>query len=616
MGAFFVYILKSAVCLALFYLFYRLLLSRETFHRFNRVALLGLLLLSCLIPLAEVTLEEPMEVSRQLFTWEELLLMADVDGEVAEAEAVAAPVLTGRVCLLAVYLIGMVVLFLWRVGSLCRMFRLMRRSTVVRREKDFTLITHRKEIAPFSWMRFVVVSEKDLDENGDEILAHECAHIRRRHSIDLLVADVCILFQWFNPAAWLLKQELQDIHEYEADESVINQGIDAKRYQLLLIKKAVGTRLYSMANSFNHSSLKKRITMMLRKKSNPWARLKYLYVLPLAAMAVAAFARPEISNELNEISAVKVNDLTAIVKPDEVKIDETAPLQSPKTVKLTGLVKDKADFTPIASASVLIKGTNQGTIADLDGKFVLEVPEKGCVLALSFIGYATQEVAIPAGTKQVEVLLEKDGSDKPNYIPVPTDSPVYQVVEEMPEFPGGMAACLKFLGENIKYPAEAMKAGKQGKVIVQFVVEKDGSISNPQVVRSVDSELDGEAIRVVSIMPKWKPGYQKGEPVAVKFTIPVAFRLTGDNTPADTTNMFRIRADKEGVGFSVGNFRVYNVGEEPLILVDGVEADRATLNRIVEKIESVEVKKGEASVAQYGEKAKNGVILVVTKKDK
>lgn len=355
--------------------------------------------------------------------------------------------------------------------------------------------------------------------------------------------------------------------------------------------------------------------MMLRKKSNPWARLKYLYVLPLAAMAVAAFARPEISNELNEISAVKVNDLTAIVKPDEVKIDETAPLQSPKTVKLTGLVKDKADFTPIASASVIIKGTNQGTIADLDGKFVLEVPEKGCVLALSFIGYATQEVAIPAGTKQVEVLLEKDDSNKPNYTPVPTDSPVYQVVEEMPEFPGSMAACMKYLGENIKYPAEAMKAGKQGKVIVQFVVEKDGSISNPQVVRSVDPELDGEAIRVVSIMPKWKPGYQKGEPVAVKFTIPVTFRLTGGSTPADTTNVVKIRADK-GMNLSVGNFRVYNVGEEPLILVDGVEADWATLNRIVEKIESVEVKKGEASVAQYGEKAKNGVILVVTKKDK
>ena len=124
-------------------------------------------------------------------------------------------------------------------------------------------------------MKFVVISEKDLKENREEILTHEYAHIRKRHSIDLLIADICIFFQWFNPASWLLKQELQNIHEFEADESVIAQGIDAKKYQLLLIKKAVGTRLYSMANSFNHSSLKKRITMMLKKKSNPWARLKY-----------------------------------------------------------------------------------------------------------------------------------------------------------------------------------------------------------------------------------------------------------------------------------------------------------------------------------------------------
>lgn len=356
--------------------------------------------------------------------------------------------------------------------------------------------------------------------------------------------------------------------------------------------------------------------MMLRKKSNPWARLKYLYVLPLAAMAVAAFARPEISNELNEISAVKVNDLTAIVKPDEVKIDETAPLQSPKTMKINGKVKDKADFEPIAGVSVLIKGTNQGTIADLEGNFVLEVPEKGCVLSLSFIGYATQEVAIPAGTKQVEVLLEKDGSDKPNYIPVPTDSPVYQVVEEMPEFPGGIGACLEFLAKNVQYPAEAMKAGKQGKVIVQFVVEKDGSVSNPQVVRSVDPDLDAEAIRVTSTMPKWKPGYQKGEPVAVKFTIPVAFKLSSEGAQADSAlNVIAINPGAGNTGVSVGNFRVYNVGEEPLILIDGVEADRATLNKIAEKIESIEVKKGDAS-ARYGEKAKNGVLLVVTKKDK
>ena len=334
MGAFFVYIVKSAVCLAVFYLFYRLLLSRETFHRFNRIALLGILILSCAIPFAEVTMKEPMEVSQQLLTWEELLLMADLN-RTATVEAAPVSAITWREVLLMVYLLGIVFFFLRNVWSLTRMLRLIKGSTLVRQENGITLITHQKEIAPFSWMKFVVISEKDLKENGEEILTHEYAHIRKRHSIDLLIADICIFFQWFNPASWLLKQELQNIHEFEADESVIAQGIDAKKYQLLLIKKAVGTRLYSMANSFNHSKLKKRITMMLKEKSNPWARLKYLYVLPLAAIAVTAFARPEISGKMDEISAVKVNDFVQIVgtKVPEKKVEvlkDTVKKDAPK----------------------------------------------------------------------------------------------------------------------------------------------------------------------------------------------------------------------------------------------------------------------------------------------
>ena len=294
MGAFFVYIVKSAVCLAVFYLFYRLLLSRETFHRFNRIALLGILILSCAIPFVEVTMKEPMEVSQQLLTWEELLLMADLN-RTATIEAAPVSAITWREVLLMVYLLGIVFFFLRNVWSLTRMLRLIKGSTLVRQENGITLITHQKKIAPFSWMKFVVISEKDLKENGEEILTHEYAHIRKRHSIDLLIADICIFFQWFNPASWLLKQELQNIHEFEADESVIAQGIDAKKYQLLLIKKAVGTRLYSMANSFNHSSLKKRITMMLKKKSNNWARLKLALLVPVGFAALSAFARPETS---------------------------------------------------------------------------------------------------------------------------------------------------------------------------------------------------------------------------------------------------------------------------------------------------------------------------------
>ena len=182
------------------------------------------------------------------------------------------------------------------------------------------LILTYQPVAPFSWMQTIVISRKDFEESGIEIMTHEMAHIKARHSIDLLISEICILFHWFNPSVWLLRQELQNIHEYEADESVLNQGVDAKRYQLLLIKKAVGAqRFTSMANSFNHSSLKKRIAMMLKQKSSPWARLKYLYVLPLAALTVVAFARPEISHELEKISSVKISEIIPVQEKKEPK---------------------------------------------------------------------------------------------------------------------------------------------------------------------------------------------------------------------------------------------------------------------------------------------------------
>ena len=327
MGIFFVYILKSSVCLAVFYLFYRLLLSRETFHRFNRVALLSILLLSCLLPLVEVTVEKQTEVHQTMMTLEQWLMLADMMNttNVAELQIEEVTVTWIQVALL-VYLAG-ILLFAFRNGySLLKLGNLLRSG----RKEDLskytdggekvTLIVHDHDIAPFSWMKYIVISQKDLDENGREILIHELAHIQNRHSWDLLVADICIFFQWFNPASWLLKQELQNIHEYEADETVIEKGVDAKQYQLLLIKKAVGAqRFTSMANSFNHSSLKKRIAMMLKQKSSPWARLKYLYVLPLAALTVVAFARPEISHELEKILSVKISEIIPVQEKKEPK---------------------------------------------------------------------------------------------------------------------------------------------------------------------------------------------------------------------------------------------------------------------------------------------------------
>ena len=358
MGVFFIYILKSSVCLVLFYLFFRLLLSKETFHRFNRMALLGVLFFSLLIPCIEVTTRHQVEVQQAVLSIEQLLLMAELEATPANVGAVQeTPTISWVQIVLLVYLAGILFLACRNIYSLICLFRLIHSGKHEKLEKGVTLVVHNQEIAPFSWMKYIVISRKDLEENGREILIHEMAHIHHRHSVDLLVADICIFFQWFNPGAWLLKQELQNIHEYEADETVINEGVNAKEYQLLLIKKAVGTRLYSMANSFNHSKLKKRITMMLKEKSNPWARLKYLYVLPLAAIAVTAFARPEISEKVEEISAVKVNDLAEIVekKSEENVVKEPIDTTNNKVV-VVGYRTEKKD-------SVLTSGKKKVAIS-------------------------------------------------------------------------------------------------------------------------------------------------------------------------------------------------------------------------------------------------------------
>ena len=315
MGAFFAFMLKSSLCLAMFYLFYRLLLSKETFHRFNRMALLGMLVLSCLLPMLVVTVQESLFIGQDWGMMEDMMQEVDTKREGVFIETSAS--FPWNALVLLVYAAGILFFVMRLLWSLARMYGLLRTCRMEQMADGITLFVHRKKISPFSWMKVIVVSEEDLEENRGPVLMHECAHIKNHHSWDLLLVEVCIFFQWFNPAAWLLKQELQAIHEFEADKWVIKHGIDAKHYQLLLIKKAVGERLFYMANSLNHGSLKKRIGMMIRKKSNPWARMKYLYVFPLSVVAVVTFARPEVANGFDVVSDARMSQLALAVGIDE-----------------------------------------------------------------------------------------------------------------------------------------------------------------------------------------------------------------------------------------------------------------------------------------------------------
>ena len=303
MGAFLFYLLKSGCCLVIFYIFFKLMMSRSTFFRFNRITLLVGLSGCTLLPLIELTTTEETFLHTPLYAIHEILqsteqvmsnpeepgneiLLSEKNTEISSLNWI--PVTLGTI-----YGAGALLTFVWLSVSTCRLAQLIRMSEK-KRYGNYILVIPRQPIASFSWGRYIVVSASDYSRQSEEVLLHEMMHLRNHHTLDLLFMQIFLLVHWFNPVIWLLKRELQEIHEFEADNGVINTGVDATKYQLLLVKKAVGTRLYSMANGFNHSKLKKRITMMLKERTNRWARLKLLLAVPVMSGALYVFAQPEV----------------------------------------------------------------------------------------------------------------------------------------------------------------------------------------------------------------------------------------------------------------------------------------------------------------------------------
>ena len=382
MSEFLTYSLRTGACIAVFYLFFKLLLSRETFHAFNRALVLAATAVSFVLPLCVITVQRTLPARETVSTSDEYpypayadivtpaadtptdapaegslsaarvmaasatplpedtvapeseetvmpepevmvapLTEEDILSDHTSAESVAAVQpsvseavetsrgveIPWRQIGIVIYLAGVAAVIFVTVRSIVGLHRLMRRGRCERLDDGTTLVRMDENVAPISWCRNIVISERDLRENGAAILAHERAHVRLHHSLDLLLVDLAGAVQWFNPAMWLLRRDLRAIHEYEADAAVIASGVDARSYQLLLIRKAVGGRWYSIANSFNHSKLKNRITMMLREKSSRRTRARALLLLPLAGLALGAFAetvyvRPEdkVTKEFSE----------------------------------------------------------------------------------------------------------------------------------------------------------------------------------------------------------------------------------------------------------------------------------------------------------------------------
>ncbi|MBO4665071.1 MAG: M56 family metallopeptidase [Bacteroidaceae bacterium] len=539
------------------YIPFLLMLRNESFFRFNRVVLLVIVVLSLVLPLCDVHI-----LSLNLFTAEEqgvgivdvgipVYVIDDVDvadaGEVTSEETSFLSSVNWWAVAGWIYLIGMVVTILVKLVQLAMLYRTIHRGVLWTERKDGVRIyCHAGDITPFSWFNTIVISENDYEENAQVIIRHEMGHIVNYHSLDIILVNICEVIQWCNPLSWILVGSLRDVHEYEADDAVLASGVDAHRYQLLLIKKAVGSSSYAFANSFNHSLLKKRITMMVSKKSNPWMRTKALYIIPVALVALSAFATPEFIAPIEEA----VSESTPMVDAVSEMIDAVA-----ETNDVSISDKDNVNELEIAMAEISDASKQNKEVADSTDVSISEVKD-GASLVKMFSSVGENPVIFVDRVRCNDISkIDKNSIDHINVLKnpetikkvygdneeykngvieiftkeyvknIPDGGELFDITEITPEFPGGDKELRNYIQKEMVYPEECLKEKKAGMVILSFIVENDGSLSDLKVIRSVNTEFDKEAIRLVKSMPKWNPARQRGLYVRCKYTLPIIFKL-------------------------------------------------------------------------------------------
>ena len=517
MTGFLIYDAKVAVLIVVFYMFYRLLLSKETFHRVNRMVLLSTALLSFILPLCVITMHKTVVLETV-----PVVSVGDVQMEIAADQQPA----LWQYVLPLLYIIGVVFTLSHTLLSVWRVLTLVRRSERIPQPDGTTICVVPDEVPPFSFCSYIVMSRSDYAVSDAAILAHERGHIRQHHSCDVLLVDLLTALQWFNPAMWMLRADLRAIHEYEADGAVLSQGINARQYQYLLITKAASIGGYSIANGISHSTLKNRITMMLHKKSPRSRFMKLLALIPIVGVALAlnaetvndyVYQQPpkKIVKKGSKSATAKMGNNTIEIVPSK---DAAEQVDSEKAVEWIAA-------KPLKTPMVLLEGhrITYETFTRMDPHEIASISVLKGQPAVDQYGEEARDGVILITTKKgVEV-----------FTPVEQNPEYFDVVEQMPEYPGGAQALFGYIAKNIHYPKAAEDAGIQGRVIVTFVVMKDGSIGEVKVAKGVSPVLDEEAVRCVKSMPKWKPGMQKGQAVNVKYTMPISFALP--DTKAEET---------------------------------------------------------------------------------
>ena len=480
-----IYLIKINVALMLLYGFYRLTVSRDTFFGLRRLTLWLIYAVVLMVPALNLEYwvrDTPTMVSMAN-------VYADTFYPVVVVKAQASGI-TWMDMLLGIYWVGVAVLSLrlvWQLFSIIRLVVISRKQEV----EGITVHLLKGDGSPFSFFRWVFMYPSTLEGRQlHEVMVHECTHVSGLHSLDTLFSELFSIACWFNPFAWLMKQEVRMNLEYLADESVLSDGNARKSYQYHLLGLAYRQPNEStkIANNFNLLSLKKRIKMMNKRRTSEIGKAKYFLFAPLAGVLLMVSNIESVAREIGE------------------QIPEVAEVQQKAEQALN---TDVAVANPMAKDAVEMMNPAEAEEMEAD---------KAAEAALIAVEQAKQ-----AAEEKVKTKPQTDTTKKKNSWDC--------IPETMPYFPGGNVLMLKYLADNIKYPASAVKAKKQGRVIVGFIVQKDGSITHAKIVRSIDPELDAEALRVVKGMPKWTPGTQLGKPVSVKYTLPVKFSLQKDATP-------------------------------------------------------------------------------------
>ena len=535
-----IYLLKVNAGIALFYAFYKLFCQRDTFFQWRRFALLSFLGISFIYPLLDIqewVMEQPAiyelaDYYTVLMNTEEVTATAPVTYE--------APQRPDLLTLFTyLYYTGVLVMSLRFIIQLVSICRIRWKGQVVYLNGQ-RIISLPSEFNPFSFFGWIFLYLPKLEEESkNEILMHEQTHARQWHSVDVIVSELANIVCWFNPFSWLLKGEIRLNLEYLADNQVAKTMEDSKQYQYHLLGLAHTNSKTGLYNNFNVSQIKSRIIMMNKKRTRTAGRIKYALFAPLAAALLFASNISCTSTETQEANTEVME--SRAVEGEVFKVVEEMPEFVGGMAECMKYLAANVNY-PTEAIEKGIQGrvivqmvvTKEGDIADtkiargidplLDAEALRVVSgmpkwkpgkQKGEAVNVRYTLPVMFRLGGDADKKeastQTEAKVDENG--------------IHQVCEEMPEFPGGMRECMNWLSKNVNYPATAQEKGIQGRVIIQFVVERDGSITEPKVVRGVDPDLDKEALRVVSAMPNWKPGKHKGEAVRVKYTLPVMYRL-------------------------------------------------------------------------------------------